>query len=55
MGKKRNTKKKVATDPGLGFSPYLADKAMTRTKSHKDKQRDERRQTKRNLKRGEYD
>ncbi len=49
------TKPKVKRDPGLGFSPYQRDKGMAYTKSKRDKLRDERRATKRNLKRGVWD
>lgn len=56
MGTKKTSKKKSKpADPGLGFSPYLQSKSMTRTKSHDDVKRDERRQVKRDLKSGKWD
>lgn len=56
MGKNKTSKKKVTpTDPGLGFSPYLQTKGMTYTKSKDDVKRDDRRQTKRDLKCGKWD
>jgi hypothetical protein len=55
MGKKKTSKKSKPVDPGLGYSPYQREKGMAYTKSHADMKRDDRRQTKRDLKRGNWD
>lgn len=50
--KRKRTKKKIATDPGLGFSPYRQSVSMTRVASVRALKRRARKQAKRDIERG---